>query len=76
MKTGLQSRPIISGVVGLFQYYPPEGSINMSGKIKTRLRFIIGVTGAALLIGGILQGEYAVTLNKAVHICLECIGIG
>lgn len=40
------------------------------------IQIMTGVLGAALLIGGILQGEYAVTLNKAVRICLECIGIG
>lgn len=44
--------------------------------IKTGLRIVVGVMGAALLFGGLRQGEYAVTLNKAVHICLECIGIG
>ncbi len=43
---------------------------------KTWLRLVIGAVGAALFAGGLWQGEYAVTLNKAVHICLECIGIG
>lgn len=43
---------------------------------KTVLRLALGITGAALLLCGLLQEEYAVTLNKAVHICLECIGIG
>lgn len=40
------------------------------------IRLAVGITGAALLIAGIWRGEYAVTLNKAVRICLECIGIG
>lgn len=40
------------------------------------LQAILGIVGITLLSAGIWQGEYAVTLNKAVRICLECIGIG
>ena len=32
--------------------------------------------GAVLLCAGILRGEVPEVLNKAVKICLECIGIG
>ncbi len=46
------------------------------GKKRIVFQIAAGAVGAALLIGGLWQGEYAVTLNKAVHICLECIGIG
>ena len=36
----------------------------------------IGVAGAAALLLGLLQGGYTDTLQKAVRLCLECIGIG
>ncbi len=50
--------------------------INKLQKKRIGFQIVIGAMGAALLIGGLWQGEYAVTLNKAVRICLECIGIG
>lgn len=45
-------------------------------KKRIGLRLIIGAVGAVLIVAGVCRGEYAVTLNKAIHICLECIGIG
>ena len=53
-----------------------KGQQDQAQRKITGLRVVAGVLGAALLAGGLMQGEYAVTLNKAVHICLECIGIG
>ncbi|MEA4922959.1 MAG: CD1871A family CXXC motif-containing protein [Eubacteriaceae bacterium] len=32
--------------------------------------------GAAFLVIGISRGEAETVFTKAVHICLECIGIG
>lgn len=34
------------------------------------------VLGAVFLWVGISQGGYRDAFNKAVHVCLECIGIG
>lgn len=32
--------------------------------------------GAAFIVFGIMRGEQTVVLQKAIRICLECIGIG
>ena len=42
--------------------------------ILLRISALIG--GIALTILGIYRGEVAEIFNKAVRICLECIGIG
>ncbi|MDD3167907.1 MAG: CD1871A family CXXC motif-containing protein [Eubacteriales bacterium] len=34
------------------------------------------LVGTVLVFAGISRGEMAVVLRKAIHICLECIGIG
>lgn len=42
-------------------------------KFGNKLIFLIGIV---LIISGISRGEVAVVLEKAIRICLECIGIG
>lgn len=37
---------------------------------------LIAAAGFAMMSFGIYRGEMAVVLQKAVNICLECIGIG
>lgn len=43
---------------------------------RTHIQICVGVLGAGLLLLGLAQGGYRDTLQKAIFICLECIGIG
>ncbi|MCI8280978.1 MAG: thioredoxin [Lachnospiraceae bacterium] len=36
----------------------------------------VAALGLVLMIWGIFRGEMPVVLEKAIHICMECIGIG
>lgn len=45
----------------------------MKGKIAA---MALLCAGAAFLVIGLMRGEAQVVFAKAVHICLECIGIG
>lgn len=40
------------------------------------VRFAVLLVSVAFLVVGIMQKEYLEVLEKAVKICLECIGIG
>ncbi len=43
---------------------------------KSLLRYGLLVLGCVFAAVGILQKDYVIVLQKAVRICLECIGIG
>lgn len=43
---------------------------------RNMIRTVVFGVGILLFIGGIFQGGYTDTLQKAVRICMECIGIG
>ena len=44
--------------------------------MKRRLPLILFVVFAGILVVGLLWGEYKTVLEKAVTVCLDCIGIG
>ncbi|MCU6785929.1 CD1871A family CXXC motif-containing protein [Aedoeadaptatus acetigenes] len=52
----------------------------MSTKVKEKYRAYLGpaifLASMAMMAYGINRGEMQVVLNKAIRICMECIGIG
>jgi hypothetical protein len=44
--------------------------------VKRRLPWVLLGLFLALMVGGLLLGEYGSVLEKAVTVCLNCIGIG
>lgn len=49
-------------------------------KLESRKRLIIAILLLAVSVGlvtaGVMRGELFLVFTKAVHICLECIGLG
>ena len=45
-------------------------------KKVTLIRIGLLLLAAVFVVLGVMRGEMAVVLQKAVDICLECIGIG
>lgn len=41
-----------------------------------RLSLPLLILGGALMALGIFRGEAAIVLQKAIKLCLECVGIG
>lgn len=49
-------------------------------KVEMRKRLLIAILllmiSAGLVTAGVMRGEVFLVFTKAVHICLECIGLG
>lgn len=50
--------------------------INKSGQMTYVVRFSILILSFSFILAGVLKQEHLEVLQKAVKICLECIGIG
>lgn len=48
----------------------------MKKKINNLTGILLLIFGAVLIAAGIAEGEYMAVFEKAIRICLECIGIG
>ena len=45
-------------------------------KKKTVIRLVLAVIGISALSIGLMQGGFRDALQKAIYLCLECVGIG
>jgi hypothetical protein len=45
-------------------------------KLNKTLRYVLLILSLVFIFVGVFRGEHLIVLQKAVHICLECIGIG
>lgn len=71
---------------GAMCYYAKNGAICAALIIRVTIMkrllasswcgVLVSLTGLLLMLFGIYRGELAVVLQKAINICLECIGIG
>ena len=43
---------------------------------RTAFAAIVLVISAGLITAGVMRGELFLVFTKAVHVCLECIGLG
>ncbi|MEG1621400.1 MAG: CD1871A family CXXC motif-containing protein [Oscillospiraceae bacterium] len=43
---------------------------------STSIKLVAIIIGVVFFIAGILRNEFTIVFEKAINICLECIGIG
>ncbi len=48
----------------------------MEAKKRTIIAIVLLAFSAGIMTAGIMRGELFIVFTKAVHICLECIGLG
>ncbi len=44
--------------------------------MRRKLPWVLLIVFLGIMVSGLLLGEYTTVLEKAVTVCLDCIGIG
>jgi hypothetical protein len=44
--------------------------------VRRRLPWVLLAVSLGVMVAGLLLGEYRTVLEKAITVCLDCIGIG
>lgn len=44
--------------------------------MKRKLPWVLLAVSLVVMVAGLLLGEYRTVLEKAITVCLDCIGIG
>ena len=53
-----------------------ERMMELVDKKRTAMQVLLLLVGLAMLYLGVQRGEAEAVLNKAIRLCLECVGIG
>lgn len=48
----------------------------MDNKRREIMAVMLLIAAAAMILYGMNRGEVSIVLNKAINVCLECIGLG
>lgn len=67
-----QSRNIWQG----YKKIGTKGTEDLEVKKRTVIAIVLLAFSAGIMTAGIMRGELFIVFTKAVHICLECIGLG
>ncbi|MBR5361294.1 MAG: hypothetical protein IK123_10430 [Lachnospiraceae bacterium] len=43
---------------------------------RNKITIVLFIASIILIVAGIMRGEHLAVLNKAINICMQCIGIG